>query len=801
MFLDRNGYLEETWFTFSLSPIRGDRGEVAGLFHPVTETSARMLAERRAGFLRDLAASVSDLKTTAEAVSSAIATVGTDPLDLPRVLVYLHDPESGQARLVGHTDIEPGQPFSPQTIDLSEDSPVARAVLGTAPVISDDWALAFGQVDVDVDVENEPQQRLFVAPLPSPGDRAPGGALVIALSRQLPLDVPHRAFLDLVAQTIGAALTSATAREQERARARAVVELSQAKTAFFENVSHEFRTPLTLMLGPVEDELAETGGPSERRERLEMVHRNGLRLLRLVNTLLDFARVESGRVQPSLKATDLSAFTADLAGVFRYPIESVGLRFVVDCDPLPEPVFVDRDMWERIVLNLLSNAFKHTFEGTVTVALRWVDERAELRISDTGIGITADELPRLFERFHRVTDARSRTIEGTGLGLALVQDLIQRHGGVIAVTSEPGQGTTFTLTLPAGQAGHPPQQIRDLESSPTGSGLAAAQAEEALGWIAADAIADPRAGPRTRARPAGAPLGRVLLAEDNADMRRHVTRILQEHFDVDTAPDGRTALALAIAHPPDLVLTDVMMPRLDGFGLLAGLRAEEHTRTIPVIMLSARAGEEASMDGIRAGVDDYLAKPFTGPELIARVSRSLALAQLRRESEQQLAATNARLTAALAKLDALARTDPLTGVTNRRGWEEALPLELARARRGSYGLCMALVDLDGLKLYNDTLGHLAGDQLLADAAVAWAGAVRITDLIARVGGDEFAVLMPDCAPEDAQDVIGRICAATPHGQTCSVGIAIWDGADPPEALTTRADAELYRAKSMRATAN
>jgi diguanylate cyclase (GGDEF)-like protein len=273
--------------------------------------------------------------------------------------------------------------------------------------------------------------------------------------------------------------------------------------------------------------------------------------------------------------------------------------------------------------------------------------------------------------------------------------------------------------------------------------------------------------------------------------------VLQGHFDVETAVDGELALASALADPPDVVLTDVMMPRLDGFGLLAALRRDDRTRTIPVIMLSARAGEEASFDGIRAGVDDYLAKPFSAQELVARVTRCLANAELRREAEQRLAMTNGKLHQALRELEAIARTDALTGLPNRRTWDLELPVTLARAKRGDHAVCVAVLDIDRFKTFNDTFGHLAGDVLLRDAGAAWQDALRDTDVIARLGGDEFGVLLPGCPLDLAESVLRRACAAMPHDATCSSGVACWDGAETAEQLVARADSALYVAKQRR----
>jgi signal transduction histidine kinase len=433
-------------------------------------------------------------------------------------------------------------------------------------------------------------------------------------------------------------------------------ELDVAKTAFFSNISHEFRTPLTLMLGPLEDELSERLKPlpSDRRARIEIAQRNGLRLLRLVNNLLDFSRIEAGRTHAHYDPINLSALTADLASHFHTATERAGLTLTVECPPLPELMYVDRDMWEKIVLNLLSNAFKHTFEGGISVRLTWTGDGAQLIVEDTGVGIAAKDLARLFERFHRVEGARSRTHEGSGIGLSLVRELVQLHGGEIHVESEPGQGSRFMVSLKAGSAHLPADKVgRSLEGRGPVPSIcdvsAPAIAQEALYWLpessdaTAPASSASSAASHTVQIEQSGPRARILWAEDNADMRRYVMNLLNRHYEVLAVPDGQAALEAALAAPPDLVLSDAMMPRLDGFGLLRALRAEARTRRLPVIMLSARAGEESALESLDAGADDYLAKPFSAKELLARVRSSLTLAQLRREWEQKLALANAEL--------------------------------------------------------------------------------------------------------------------------------------------------------------
>ncbi|HSI51290.1 MAG TPA: response regulator [Ideonella sp.] len=633
MFLDRNGYLEETFFTFSFSPIRDESGQVGGLFHPVTETTARMLGERRARALRDLAARTSDGHSLAQVFSCAIQVLAEHSFDLPFALLYELDEAGDSARLHGTTGVAAGTSAAPAVLALGDpDAPWPLAQLlreGQLLQVDDVPARLRGAPAGPYD---EPPQSALLLPISPPGAGRPMAVLVAALSPRLPHNEVYRGLCEQVAATITTALANALAYEEARRRAEALAEIDRAKTAFFSNVSHEFRTPLTLMLGPLEDVLARPGGPKAvDHGTLAVVHRNAMRLLRLVNSLLDFSRIEAGRLQASFEPTDLAALTTDLASVFRATIERAGLALQVDCPPLPAAVQVDREMWEKIVLNLLSNAFKFTHAGQVSVGLVAQDGMAVLTVADSGIGIAPDELPRVFERFHRVRGAQGRSFEGTGIGLALVRELVRQHGGEVTVESQPGRGSAFTVRVPLDSA-HPSVDGIGAAQPLASTALDAAPfVQEAMRWLP-DAPAAP-----TISQPLLASLelqARVLLADDNADMRDYLCRLLAGHYTVQAVGDGRAALAAALAQPPDLVLSDVMMPGLDGFELLAALRAEPRTAAIPLILLSARAGEEARVEGMQAGADDYLTKPFSARELLARVKAHLALARMRREADK-----------------------------------------------------------------------------------------------------------------------------------------------------------------------
>ena len=369
--------------------------------------------------------------------------------------------------------------------------------------------------------------------------------LVAGVSPRRALDDRYRDFFELAADHIATAISNAVALEEARLRAEALAELDRAKTAFFSNVSHEFRTPLTLMLGPLEDILTKPHGADlpGSRDLLVVVQRNGLRLLKLVNNLLDFSRIEAGRMDAVYERTDVAAYTAELASNFQSAMQRVGLDFVVDCPPLAQPVYVDREMWEKVVLNLLSNALKFTFEGSIAVRLRGHDDRVELEVADTGTGIAQAELPHIFERFHRVRGARSRTQEGTGIGLALVQELVRLHGGTLRASSVVGTGTTFTVSVPTGAAHLPAARVGASRELTSTSAPTDAYVDEALGWLAEGH--DTLDLESTTAPMFGDKAARILLADDNADMRTYVRRLLSQHWEVEAVSDGVAALARA----------------------------------------------------------------------------------------------------------------------------------------------------------------------------------------------------------------------------------------------------------------
>lgn len=687
--LRRHDFLEECHFTVSYSAVRDDTvpGGIGGVLATVQEITEKVLAERRVVALRDLAARVGEAKTAHEACAIAAETLRAHARDLPFALFYLLDAGGRRAELAGAAGVAPGEAISPHTLDLGDDAggflTGERLEPQTLQVVE---GLAERFDVIPRGPWSDPPHTGVVLAIPSSLSGELAGFLAVGLSPRSRLDDKYRAFLELLRMQVASAIANARAYEAERQRAEALAELDRAKTTFFSSISHEFRTPLTLMLGPTEDLLAGAQGPLEpaQRAQLELVRRSELRLQRLVNALLDFARIEAGRIEASYEPVDLAALTQDISSSFRSAIERAGLRFVVDCPPLGEPVFVDREMWERIVLNLLSNALKFTFDGAIEVSLRAQESAVELVVCDTGVGIRPEDLPYLFQRFHRVEGTRARTHEGSGIGLALAQELARLHGGTIQVKSRHGLGTSFSVTIPRGSEHLPGERISGVRAIAEAGRARTPFVEEALRWLPEDQPAvdgDGRSPADGDGRSlvsaedwtrAPADLRRILVVDDNADMREYLRRILAERWLVETAGDGATALELATKRPPDLVLADVMMPTLDGFGLLHALRASPPTSAIPIVMLSARAGEESRVDALAAGADDYLVKPFSARELVARVAAHLRLAQARsREVRAEQAAVLALIARAPVPICVFHGEDLVYEIANQRYHELA----------------------------------------------------------------------------------------------------------------------------------
>ncbi|HYD76111.1 ATP-binding protein [Ramlibacter sp.] len=647
LMLQREGFAEETYFTFSFSPCFDDQGEVGGVFCACTDETARVLGERRLKSLAALAAAVQDAHSPRGACDSAAAALAGNAHDLPFVLLYLQD--GATARLAARTGVNDPRLALPE-IDQAAAAPWPLAAVAERrePMVVNGLA---ARAEVPAGPWPEPVQDAVVLPLNVSSPGAPSGFMVAGLNPRRPLDGDYLDYLGLAARRVASAIADAHRFEMERERARSLAELDRAKMLFFSNVSHELRTPLALLLGPLGDLLEGPAVSGPARESLRLAQRNGYRLQRLVNTLLEFSRFEGGRVQASFRPLDLSAHTAGLAAFFQSAATRAGLGMQIRCEPLPQPVYVDRSLWEKIVFNLVSNAIKYTLAGQVVVRLQPTPGGARLEVADTGVGIPEEALPHVFERFYRVEGSQGRSIEGTGIGLALVAELVRLHGGTVQVRSRLGGGSTFTIDLPWGSEHLPANQVDHAAAELPLAQPPHGWLDEVEGWIvnaeAGQLSMDSAFAPELVANePAPNPIdarARVLVVDDNADMRGYLAQLVGHEHAVQVAGDGWQALQAIHERLPDLVLTDVMMPGLDGFGLLQRLRADPSTAALPVVMVSANAGHSYRLQALEAGADDFLVKPFHARELLARVSATLRLAQVRREAMEREQALRAEI--------------------------------------------------------------------------------------------------------------------------------------------------------------
>lgn len=628
LIMERNGYPEETYYTFSYTPIPGDNGGTAGMICANTDDTDRIISQRQLKTLTRLGKNLANSLSNEEVISKTIESLVENKHDFTYVLFYVIDGD--KATLSGNTDLGSSAHMVPSTINLQENNDlaeVARQAVQTREiqllreVHKSLGVLPKGAWEISSD-------KAIVLPIVQASSRDAFGFLIIGFNPYRLPDEKYSSFFRLVADQVATSFADVHVLEEERKRAESLAEIDRAKTIFFSNISHEFRTPLTLMLSPVEDALNDPRTIPDNKLRMEVVYRNGLRMQKLVNTLLEFSRIEAGRVEGKFERVDICTLTEDLASTFRSAIEKAGMQLEFTCTKITGDVYVDPEMWERIILNLVSNAFKYSKKGKIIVGVMQQGNEVLVSVSDTGVGIPQDQLSKIFERFHRVENTEGRSLEGTGIGLAMVKELVKLHSGTIEVSSEPGKGSVFTISLPMGKQHFPEDKISKTSQTNTIYKHAEAFVEEALKW------SDGLPKENELAWNNGTQY-KVLLADDNADMLQYVNRLLSDEFTVITAGDGEDAWQKALIHKPHLLLSDIMMPRLDGLGLLKKMRSHPDTKNTPVIFLSARAGEEAKVEGLDAGADDYLVKPFTAKELMVRVTNLVRISEVRRETEKQ----------------------------------------------------------------------------------------------------------------------------------------------------------------------
>ncbi|WP_433064926.1 chemotaxis protein CheB [Dactylosporangium sp. CS-033363] len=701
----RDGRLQDMWTDLTDTPIKDQDGRVVGICRVAHERTAEILSARRLTTLNALGRKAR-ASSRREALGAAVQVL-SEAADVPFAAAYLLDPPSQRARLVAATGLDEGGVMAPRELHVTPDGawPVHAAVTTGLPVVADDIAARFrGHL---AGADRVMPHCAVVHPLRDDAEDRIAGVLIVGADPYLSFDERYRDFLALTADTVAARMAEAHARHRERERLERLADLDRAKTEFFSNVSHEFRTPLTLMLGPLDAALDRTDSlPAALVAELEVARRNAQRLLRLTGALLDFSQAEAGRLRAHPEATDLAARTREIVAQFDGAAARAGLTLRTAIEPVGQPVWVDPEMWEKILANLLSNALKYTLAGSVEVELHGRPKHAELVVRDTGVGIPEAELPHIFKRFHRVHGVRGRTQEGVGIGLALVDELVRRHHGRVRAVSAVGAGTAITVWIPFGR--RPVRAAADeTPGAAVASAVAAGLAEEAGRWAGAHEEAHAWAGDARAGGSAGihVPGASLLVVDDNQDMRDYLYRLLAAHWTVRLAHDGVEALEFARLDPPDLVLSDVMMPGIDGFALLSALRADPALADVPVVLVTARAGEEAGIEGLLAGADDYIVKPFTARELVARIGAQLELTLMRRR-QVELDAFRVALTDTLRSIadpvEVQARAAALLG--RHLGASRAYYQEFDRSA-GTFTVH---------RNYTDGLPSLAGTYSLAD---------------------------------------------------------------------------------------
>ncbi|MBH8561239.1 response regulator [Nostoc sp. CENA67] len=554
----------------------------------------------------------------------------------------------GKNLIVSHNSVIQQLPNSQAPI---QENPILREILRTQePVVINDMSDRSSAIQ-GLDLPwKKPARSLMVVPLLADG-KCIGSITLREGSKARRWVSSDIELAKAVAAQAAIAVQQSRLYHKTREQAERLLQLDKQKTEFFQNISHEFRTPITLIQGPLESAVGAGEGLSYAQSAIAL--RNSRRLLRLVNQLLDLQRLDAGRMQPNFRPSDLVEFVSQIVDSFRPYCEKKGLHLVTDFSKCPT-VYLDIEKFDKVVYNLLSNAMKFTPEsGTITVKLLSQENHCILQVQDTGIGIVQEQIPYLFERFRQAEGSENRSYEGSGLGLALVKELVELHGGKVSVESVYGQGTTFTLSLVAGNAHLPPEQLLD---TPVEVNTSRASVElvdlEPLEPIT-DNIEDftknlsPTIGTQHLASiTEQATRHSILVVDDNPDLRTYVSDILRRNgYQVKTARNGYEGFGIAQEISPSLIVTDLMMPLVTGLEMIRMIRNEEKLKGTPIILLTAKVDEETRIESTEHGADAYLAKPFNDRELLAEVRNLLAL----KENERKVVELNTYLTESVLK--------------------------------------------------------------------------------------------------------------------------------------------------------
>ncbi len=615
LLLQRAGYLEETHWRFSWSAVPGRPGEIGGVLAVAEDRTGEILARRRLDLLHRIAAIGLDRQAPDVVARRAVAALGEVRASVPFAAVYLGAPSGGPLALVAAYGARRGSRVLPLSLAVDSQHPYAEACRSGRVGV-----LAVGRRDrlEPGPVGPRTAEELRIFPLRD-SQRRRIGVLVLGLSPYRIPDSRYAEFFALAAEHIASLLGEALQREGTEREVQRLARVDAGKTRFYQDVGHEFRTPLTLIRLALGEMRAGTSGADQRH--LDTIERALAQMTLLVEGALAFVESVPLVAAPQAVAVDLEALTRAVVGMFRSAAEAADLSFTLDLDPM-DPVSIDPDAWTRIVANLVSNAVKYTRFGGIVVRQHRDDEQwIRLSVEDTGIGIPVAERAQVFDRGHRSTRSVSAISGGLGLGLAIVDELVQALGGTVAIAGDPESGSIFTVRLP----------IRPEDAAPTATHFPPQRSEAAFvaGLTPADQPGDPGEASSERRT--------ALVIEDDLDLLGYLQELLtRAGWQVHTAVDAQAARECPV--PADVVVSDIVLPGTSGLEFVRELRSRG--ATTPVLLVSARAAVDEVVEGLLSGADDYLSKPFEPAELLARVD---VLDRLARRHAAELDAAASRI--------------------------------------------------------------------------------------------------------------------------------------------------------------
>ena len=681
-----NGIVLEHYHTWRYVPITAKDGEVVGIFNQSLETTDTVLAERRLSTVRELSEQLLLARTTREYFDAIVDCFEQNLKDAPFALCYsvtekdradswinvdLHleassgvpenHPSAPQSMSLS-VGVKPRSSFGPNAERMSSPTlsaisalssgsgrrvhtsydnawPIRKALATRQCVIMDDCRDLIR--DYPVRVWDELPISAIVVPICSESSMdTPEAVLILGINIRRPIDAEYDSWLQVIRAHLTSAHASVKAAQAEAQRIEDAAKMDRAKTAWFKGAAHDLRGPLTLIGGPIGELLEDPRLTPGQYQSLSTAKRNVDRLTRVINALLDFSRVEAGNMEAKFVPLDLGAFVVELTDLFRGAVERLGVDFVVDVQPHDKLVFVDPTLFEMALSNLIGNSLKYTDQGRITIRVRFDEKNVLVTVADTGVGIPSAEISMATQWFHRSSTILHTGSQGTGLGLALAQELVRLHDGDLSITSETegdAHGSSYTIRIPLLVR---KTTIEPLEKMPVIGRYGQATVNEALRWGSADLeemSSEGNSSGNNRDAFVFEKTDVVLVVDDNRDMREYLHRMFSPFCKVKLALNGIEALTSIAKTMPNLIITDVNMPKMGGLELIQKLRESDSTKYIPVMVLSAMTDDTTRVDALMMGAEDFMPKPFKPKELLARAGLHMQVGKKRVKLEQAFA--------------------------------------------------------------------------------------------------------------------------------------------------------------------